>query len=71
MTEPLDMMEGDEDNSPTINLIELFDESDSEDESEDIDVGEELNDLLTLTTKGPQLDERTVVMLFNNGVEDS
>ena len=64
-------MEGGEGHSPTINLIELFDDSDSEDESDDIDVGEELNDLLTLTTKGPQLDERTVVLLFNNGVEDS
>jgi hypothetical protein len=71
MTEPSDMMEGDEGHSPTINLIELFDESDSENESEDIDVGEELHDFLTLTTKGPQLDERMVVLLFNNGVEGS
>lgn len=53
-----------------MNLIELFDDSDSEDESEDVDVGEALHDFLTLTIKGPQLDEQTVLLLCNNGVED-
>lgn len=70
MTEPLDTMSGDEGEQTTINLLELFEESDSEDDFDDPDVGETLHDFLILTIKGPQLDEQTVVLLSNNGVVD-
>ena len=70
MMEPLDTMSGDEGEQTTINLLELFEESDSEDDFDDPDVGETLHDFLILTIKGPQLDEQTVVLLSNNGVVD-
>ena len=70
MTEPLDTMMGNEREQTTLDLFELFEESDSEDDFDNPDVGETLHDLLTLTIKGPQVDEETVVLLFNNGVVD-
>ena len=70
MTEPSDKMQENEGHDTAFNLVESFYESESEDESEDVDVGEALHDFLTLTIKGPQLDEKTLVLLFNNGVED-
>ena len=71
MTEPLEnLRETGVGQGATLNLLELFDESESEDESEDLDVGEALHDFLILTIKGPQLDEQMVTLLFNNGVED-
>jgi hypothetical protein len=77
MMEPSDTLQENEGQDIVLNLVELFDEneskdeSESEDASEDVDVGEELHDFLTLTIKGPQLDEKMVVLLFHNGVEDS
>jgi hypothetical protein len=71
MTEPLDTLQENEEKGTKFDVLELFDESESEDESEDLDVGEDLHDFLTITIKGPQLDEQTVGLLFNNGVEDS
>ena len=70
MTEPLNTIPEDEGKETTLNLLEWFEESDSEDEFDDPDVGETLQDFLTLTIKGPQLDEQTVILLSNNGVED-
>jgi uncharacterized coiled-coil protein SlyX len=70
MTEPSDKMQEIKGHDTAFNLVESFYESESEDESEDVDVGEALHNFLTLTIKGPQLDEKTVVLLFNNGVED-
>ena len=70
MTEPLDTMMGDECEQTTLDLFELFEESDSEDDFDNPNVGEPLHDFLTLTIKGPQVDEETVVLLFNNGVVD-
>ena len=71
MTEPLEnLRETGVGQGATLNLLELFDESESEDELEDLDVGEALHDFLILTIKGPQLDEQMVTLLFNNGVED-
>ena len=71
MTEPLEnLRETGVGQEAMLNLLELFDESESEDELEDLDVGEALHDFLILTIKGPQLDEQTVTLLFNNGVED-
>ena len=68
--DPLDTSQENEAEGTTLNLLELFNESESEDESEDLDVGETLHDFLILTIKGPQLDEQTAALLFNNGVED-
>ena len=48
-------------------LIELFD-SESEEETEDVDIPQELSDFLTIGTKGPRLDEQTVRFLCENGV---
>jgi hypothetical protein len=70
MTEASDTLLEDEGEWTTFNLLELFKESDSKDESEDLDVGEVLHNFLTLTIKGPQLDKQTVILLFNNGVKD-
>ena len=71
MTEPLEnLRETDVGQEATLNLLELFDESASEDELEDLDVEEALHDFLILTIKGPQLDKQTVTLLFNNGVDD-
>ena len=71
MTEPLDTLQENEEKGTQFDVLELFDESESEDESEDLDVGEDLHDFLTITIKGPQLDEQMVGLLFNNGVEGS
>jgi hypothetical protein len=57
MTEPLDTLPEDEGERTTLNLLELFEESDSEDEFEETDVGEVLHDFLTLTIKGLQFDK--------------
>ena len=70
MTEPLENLRETVGQGTTLNLFELFDESESEDESEDLDVGEALHNFLILTIKGPQLDKQMVTLLFNNGVED-
>ena len=48
-------------------LIELFD-SESKDESKDINIPEDLCDFFTLGTRGPKLDEKTVKLLGDNGV---
>jgi hypothetical protein len=71
MMEHLDTLQENEEKGTKFDVLELFDESESEDESEDLDVGEDLHDFLTMTIKGPQLDEQTIGLLFNNGVEDS
>ena len=70
MTEPSDTLPEDESERGSLNLLELFNESDSEDEPDDLDVGEELHNFLILTIASPQLDEQTVILMFNNGVED-
>ena len=67
---PLDGLSDNEGEGNTLTLLELFDDSDSEDEPEDFDLGEVLHDFLILTIKGPQLDEQTAGLLFNNGVAD-
>ena len=66
----LDGLSDNEGEGNALTLLELFDDSDSEDEPEDFDLGEVLHDFLILTIKGPQLDEQTVGLLFHNGVED-
>lgn len=48
-------------------LTELFD-SESEDETKSIEIPEDLSDFLTISTKGPKLDERTIRFLCANGV---
>jgi hypothetical protein len=70
MMEPLNVSQELEGNDTPVNLNALQDATDSDDELDDIDVGEELHDFLTLTIKGPQLDEHTIVVLHNSGVED-
>jgi hypothetical protein len=48
-------------------LTELFD-SESEDETESVEITDDFSDFLTIGTKGPKLDERTVRFLCANGV---
>jgi hypothetical protein len=71
MAEPTESLQENEGSGNTFNLLELFDESESDDESVDLDVGEYLLDFLTQTIKGPQLDEQSVTLLINNGVDGS
>ena len=70
MPEPSENLRETVGQSTTIDLLELFDESESEDELEDLDVGEAVHNFLILSIKGPQLDEQMMTLLFNNGVED-
>jgi hypothetical protein len=48
-------------------LMELFD-SESEDETESVEIPDNFSDFLTIGTKGPKLDERTIRCLCANGV---
>ena len=67
---PLDALPDNEGEGNTLTLLELFNESESKDELADFDLGEVLHDFLLITIKGPQLDEQTAGLLFNNGVKD-
>jgi hypothetical protein len=60
MMEPLDAAKETKGNDAAFPFVELFEDSDSEDKSEDVDVDETLHDFLTLTTSGPQLNEETI-----------
>jgi hypothetical protein len=70
MMEAMDTMRVERHRRAEPNLAELFEETDSEEDDENVDVPETLHDFLILTIKGPQLDENTIMMLSKNGVED-
>jgi hypothetical protein len=48
-------------------LMELFD-LESEDETESVEIPDNFSDFLTISTKGPKLDERAIKCLCANGM---